>query len=114
MQCNAMQCFSIPISLLKEIETICRNFFWGVEKRGKEDMLGGVGEVVWFQKRWWHGFQKLQVFNKAMLANQSWRVMNKKRVIVKLISTLSSFFVNPFTFLNLYDSLLTANIFNVY
>ena len=32
----AMQCFNIPVSILKEIEKLCRCFFWGQKKEEKK------------------------------------------------------------------------------
>lgn len=78
----AMSCFRIPTSICKEMESACARFWWknsgsntGVHwrtwdwlSRSKEE--GGLG------------FRRLGCFNRALLAKQSWRMINKPNSLV--------------------------------
>ncbi|XP_075498859.1 uncharacterized protein LOC142537187 [Primulina tabacum] len=72
-----MSCFRIPDNLCKELEQLCAKFWW----RGNNDMRG----MHWLK---WDslcnpksmdglGYRRLSAFNKALVAKQIWRIIQR-------------------------------------
>ncbi|XP_019103643.1 uncharacterized mitochondrial protein AtMg00310-like [Beta vulgaris subsp. vulgaris] len=81
-----MQCFTIPINILKEIEKVYRSFFWG--QKGDEKKVAWVAlEKMHKSKReGGMGFRNMHVFNRALLAKQAWRVItNEESLMAKVL-----------------------------
>ena len=77
-----MQCFSIPKSILADIERVCRNFFWGQKGEEKKTCWVAWEKMYGSKKEGGMGFRNMQIFNKSMLAKQAWRVMQKSESLM--------------------------------
>ena len=78
----AMHCFNILVSILNDIERVCRSFFWG--QKGDEKKIAWVAwDKLYDSKReGGMGVRNLGAFNKAMLAKQVWRLIKYPNSLV--------------------------------
>ena len=78
----AMQCFRIPKSIIEGIERMCRNFFWG--QKGEEKKMAWVAwdKLYLSKKEGGLGVRNFDVFNRALLAKQAWRVLTMSESLI--------------------------------
>uniref|UniRef100_A0A2N9F4Z0 Reverse transcriptase domain-containing protein n=1 Tax=Fagus sylvatica TaxID=28930 RepID=A0A2N9F4Z0_FAGSY len=79
---NAMSCFQFPASLCDEICSMANRFWWG--QRGCYRKIQWLNKAKLFKPKMegGMGFRDLQLFNKALLAKQGWRLIQQPHALV--------------------------------
>jgi hypothetical protein len=78
----AMSCFKLPAGLCDEIYAMANRFWWG--QRGGERKIHWVNKAKLIRPKLegGMGFRDLQLFNKALLARQGWRLLQQPQSLV--------------------------------
>ena len=73
-----MGCFKLPIGLCNEIEKLIRKFWWG-QRRDRRNIHWVKWEDMCDPKsKGGMGFKELSLFNDALLAMQTWRLLHNQ------------------------------------
>lgn len=81
----AMSCFRIPSTIIREIEFMCANFWWGSSEKGKKMHWKAWSHLQKVKDEGGLGFRNLSHLNKALLAKQVWRIMANPNSLVARI-----------------------------
>ena len=69
-----MNCFKLPESLCKELNTKMRNFWWGQQDKERKMAWIAWEKMCTLKTEGKMGFKDLKAFNLALLAKQGWRI----------------------------------------
>ncbi|XP_021771731.1 uncharacterized protein LOC110735860 [Chenopodium quinoa] len=80
-----MQCFSVLMSILDEVEMLCRNVFWGQKREERKINWVALENLYIPKKQGGLGFQNMRSFNRALLAKQAWRILTKEDSLMEKV-----------------------------
>ncbi|XP_062075813.1 uncharacterized protein LOC133779933 [Humulus lupulus] len=77
-----MQIFMLPISVIQEIDRICRNFLWGANGHRSKFYCSSWSQVCLPKSLGGLGFKEGSNWNKVLLAKFIWAVSSKQDVLL--------------------------------
>jgi len=77
MPVYSMNCFQLPKELCSEIDSLIARFWWGSTQEKKKISWIAWRKMVTSKKNGGLGFRDLHLFNKALLANQAWTIIQR-------------------------------------
>ncbi|XP_062115077.1 uncharacterized protein LOC133829254 [Humulus lupulus] len=84
-----MQIFMLPISVIQEIDRICRNFLWGANGHCSKFHCSSWSQVCLPKSLGVLGFKEGSKWNKVLLAKFIWAVSSKQNILwVKWIDSI--------------------------
>lgn len=82
----AMTCFRIPTTILKDIEKLCANLWWGETDSKKKIHWKNWPSLKHAKDTGGMVFSDMVTFNKALLAKQVWRIIsNPESIVAKVL-----------------------------
>ncbi|KAK3198360.1 hypothetical protein Dsin_021775 [Dipteronia sinensis] len=72
-----MSIFQLPKGLIYEIQRLCARFWWGSNLNNHKMHCCAWSRLCKSKMEVGLGFQDLEVFNRALLSKQCWRIMKK-------------------------------------
>lgn len=73
-----MQVFKLPQSIIRDIEKMCRAFFWGQKKDEQRIPWMSWENLCKSKREEGMGLRDLEAFNQVLFAKQGWRMLMMK------------------------------------
>lgn len=82
---HAMQCFKLPLSLCKRIQSVLTRFWWDSNADTRKMSWIAWETMTKSKKDGGLGFRDIQCFNDALLAKLSWRILDTPQCLLARI-----------------------------
>lgn len=80
-----MSCFEIPAGLCKRIQSVLTRYWWDDSDEKKKMCWVSWDKMTKPKARGGLGFRDIQLFNQALLAKQTWRILTKPECLLARI-----------------------------
>lgn len=80
-----MSCFEIPAGLCKSIQSVLTRYWWDDSDEKKKMCWVSWDKMTKPKARGGLGFRDIQLFNQALLAKQTWRILTKPECLLARI-----------------------------
>ena len=81
----SMNLFRLPKGLVNEIYRLCARFWWGSKGSSRNIHWCKWDRLCVPKERGGLGFKNLEYFNKALLANQGWRILSNDKSLAACV-----------------------------
>lgn len=96
MPIYTMNCFKLPVSVCKEINSMLANFLWQKDGSRKGVHWGRWDDLSRHKSCGGLGFKDIHSFNLALLAKQGWRILTRPESLLARIYTAKYLRRGPF------------------
>jgi hypothetical protein len=93
----AMSCFKFPAGFCAELSGMATRFWWGQRREERKIHWLNKNKLMKPKNEGGIGFRDLQLFNKALLARQGWRLLHQPSSLLCRVLRLNTFPIRHFS-----------------